>query len=812
MESIAGAVLPDHVFNFSTRIDLMDESLREGAERATVPPSLEQKIQLGEAIAATGIKTLVVGMFPDVPHNVALLAGLLASQDKGAIPADVRFMVISHVGVTFEQTVALLEHQQLDRSSVWIIAIHSVSDMQIEHLFPTILRKDPTLDWQQSVWEGLSVQHRRERNIEWLAGFVPRVRQFKGGGIMFGLLDTFRADIDHLERVVQVLANQGVTQVRLVDTAGSCLPEQIPSTVGRLLQAFPGIDFFGHFHDDFGMATANAIRGLSLGLKGVDVSVGGFANRAGHPPLAEVTMALKSLYGITLAGFNYAGLYALSRATEKTYGLLENPAQAITGVITHAVQSGIRTELLKKAPRIFDIIEPAEIGGHLVKMFGVRSGKDGLFRFLKERQLHISRTFGVEVSQALADSMFETIDSAWKARSSVINQRIQDSLSSYHAALAESFFTEAAVMDSIEQYFVNLQGREMDVRMFNTETLWEAFNHLPADATPAQWEALLGMAQQTLDIAFEGEQDAVSRQAQTCIHRVLYWIYAHRINSPMNASWKDCDSYQYDRLRQLLESRWEAFQGQQLKPLLGNLPTAANFEAWSNSVCQAHRSNVSHPLFDFLKNQASFAQLREFISQETPFDIHFGDILAMMLPGVYGGAKAEFSKNFWDEMGHGEVPRAHRQMRLEMTSAIDVDPDAYLHNIEMFCLEELRLANMYFKGAFNRSKLFQAIGMMLATELMVPGRLEQQIQGWRRVGLEDSTMAYLLEHTVVDVEHAAGWLNEVVLPLVQQRPQAIHDIAFGMLQRLEYAADVCDHMLVHLQHVSQPASSEAVPG
>lgn len=453
MESIAKTVLPDRQFKFATQIDLMDESLREGAERATIPPTLEQKIELGEAIASTGIKTLVIGMFPDVPHNVELLQRLIESQDAGRISIDVRFMVISHVGITFNQTVELLAKANLDRKSVWIIAIHSVSDMQIEHLFPTILRKDSYIKWDQLEWQGLNASQRRKKNIEWLDSFVPYTKQFNGGGVMFGLLDTFRADIQHIENIVATLAEHNVSQIRLVDTAGSCLPEQIPEYVGFLVEKFPLISFYGHFHDDFGMATANAVKALSFGMKGVDVSVGGFANRAGHPPLAEVVMALRALYGIYLKDFKYNELFNLSRRAEKTYGLLENPAQAITGVITHAVQSGIRTELLKKAPRIFDIIEPAEIGSTLVKMFGVRSGKDGLYRFLNEKKVEIEIKYGRSITQALADELYETINREWSTRSHSTNKKIQACISAYHEALEESFFSEDAVFKSIENFF-----------------------------------------------------------------------------------------------------------------------------------------------------------------------------------------------------------------------------------------------------------------------------------------------------------------------------------------------------------------------
>jgi isopropylmalate/homocitrate/citramalate synthase len=431
---------------FHPRIDLMDETIREGAERASVPPPFAAKCELAEAIAQVGIKSIVVGMFPDVPHNVELLAALLTSQRAGRIPSDVRFLVISHVGITMQQTFAALEGIPGSKASVWVIAITSVSDLQLMHLFPTILRKDRAVVMDQTEWEGLSDLERRERNLTWLDRFLPSVKSAPVGGVMVGLLDAFRADPVHVRDSVALVARHGFTQVRLVDTAGTCTPQQVPALVGKLIGEFPSLEFYGHFHDDFGMATANAILGLSLGMRGVDVAVGGFANRAGHPPLAEVAMALRHLYGIELAGFRHAALYALSRRAERTYGLMENPAQAITGVITHSVQSGIRTQLIERAPRIFDVIDPAEVGAELTKAFGVRSGRDGMLRFLREHA-SVLAPLGIAATEQNADLFFERLNHEWRRRSERTRELLLEQIDAYQGAIQGSLFTEAAMLE-----------------------------------------------------------------------------------------------------------------------------------------------------------------------------------------------------------------------------------------------------------------------------------------------------------------------------------------------------------------------------
>jgi len=455
-DAIVAQVLPGQAFRFVDRLDLMDETLREGAERATVPPTVEAKCELAEAIAACGVRSIVVGMFPDVPHNIELLEELVRRQQAGRIPSDTRFLVISHVGVTMKQTLEVLERSSVPKRSVWIILIHSVSDLQIEHLFPAILKKDAGVQWDGDAWARGTTGFRRRFNLDWLDAFLGSLPHFHGGGIMVGLLDAFRADYQHLLNAIAVVERRGFEQVRLVDTAGTCLPHQLARTVGETVARFPRLRFYGHFHDDFGMATANAVVGLSLGLQGVDVSVGGFANRAGHPPLGEVVMALRKLYGVDVPHFRHDRLCALSRLCERLYGLMENPAQAVTGVVTHAIQSGIRTELLKAAPKIFDILDPTEIGSDLVRMFGVRSGRDGLLRFLKDTR--ILESAGLQPSAEIADRLYPALEAEWKRRSVGSRQHMRAAIESYHAALKQSFFTEDDVSAWLESNLQNLNN------------------------------------------------------------------------------------------------------------------------------------------------------------------------------------------------------------------------------------------------------------------------------------------------------------------------------------------------------------------
>jgi isopropylmalate/homocitrate/citramalate synthase len=181
----------------------------------------------------------------------------------------------------------------------------------------------------------------------------------------------------------------------------------------------------------------------------VDVSVGGFANRAGHAALAEVATALYYLYGVALPGFRYEQLAALSRLQEQTYGLMERPTQPITGKITHGILSGIRTELIGEAADIFDIIDPTFVGSKLSRVFGARSGRDGVFGFMKENAGELP---GVEVTRENADRIFAVVVDEWESRSLRLLQEMRRNIERYYELLELSSFTEAEMLDLILEH------------------------------------------------------------------------------------------------------------------------------------------------------------------------------------------------------------------------------------------------------------------------------------------------------------------------------------------------------------------------
>jgi hydroxymethylglutaryl-CoA lyase len=92
---------------------------------------------------------------------------------------------------------------------------------------------------------------------------------------VFGCPYEGKTSLTELKRVANHLESLGVYEISLGDTIGIANPLQVKETIQFLKADFP-IDFLAmHFHDTRGMAVANILASLEMGITSFDSSAGG---------------------------------------------------------------------------------------------------------------------------------------------------------------------------------------------------------------------------------------------------------------------------------------------------------------------------------------------------------------------------------------------------------------------------------------------------------------------------------------------------------------------------------------------------------
>ncbi|HEY6910239.1 MAG TPA: iron-containing redox enzyme family protein [Myxococcales bacterium] len=209
---------------------------------------------------------------------------------------------------------------------------------------------------------------------------------------------------------------------------------------------------------------------------------------------------------------------------------------------------------------------------------------------------------------------------------------------------------------------------------------------------------------------------------------------------------------------------------------------AGAFVRWFESL-RERGPGQGDPLFPWLAETASLAQMKWFLAQEVAGEAGFDDLVALTQVKMPQQPKLELARNYWDEMGRGRPAAMHGPLLADLARALNVRAEA-----ESTVWEALALANLLVALALDRRHAYHSVGALGAIELTAPGRVAQVDRGLARLGVPKAARRYFTLHATLDLQHSAAWNREVLLPLVAQEPRAAQAIAEGALMRLRAGA------------------------
>ena len=319
---------------------IIDSTLREGEQAANVYFDLTEKLRIIDLLIKVGIDEIELGIAVQNPETRELIkqAGKLAGCPKLALwcrclPGDI------------EETLAL-------SPDVLALSI-PVSDIHIEHKLGQD-RKWVTTRARESIRQAKDKSHCY---------------------LSLGLEDASRADPDFVEEISSLALEEGVNRIRFADTLGIMDPISMFRIITRLKTSF-SIDIGVHTHNDFGMATANAVAALKAGADFADVTVSGLGERAGNAALEEVAAFLAKMGGVPR--YNLEHLVELSRYVAQAARIPLSPRRPVVGEDIFTCESGIHIDGLIKNPSNYEPFDPAEVSLKRKIIIGKKAGKNAL--------------------------------------------------------------------------------------------------------------------------------------------------------------------------------------------------------------------------------------------------------------------------------------------------------------------------------------------------------------------------------------------------------------------------------------------------
>jgi len=345
--------------NLEKKIKIDDTTLRDGEQTAGVVFANQEKVRIARLLDEVGVHQIEVGipaMQGDEKKTIKHIAGLGLNASilawNRAVVEDIKHSLdcgVNAVAISMSASDIHIEHK-LKKSRTWVLdSIKTAVDFAKEH------------DLYVSV------------NAE----------------------DASRADLDFLLRFAQAAKDCGADRLRFCDTVGILDPFDTYNVIS-FLRKNVDITLEMHTHNDFGLATANAIAGIKAGAIYVNTTVNGLGERAGNAALEEVVMALKYISKVNL-GLRTELFRELSEFVANASARSIPVWKPIVGANVFAHESGIHADGVIKNPLNYEVFAPEEVGLERQLVVGKHSGTKAVKMKFKEFLIELDDEECVEI-------------------------------------------------------------------------------------------------------------------------------------------------------------------------------------------------------------------------------------------------------------------------------------------------------------------------------------------------------------------------------------------------------------------------------
>ncbi|HET7264409.1 MAG TPA: 2-isopropylmalate synthase [bacterium] len=355
-------------------IRIFDTTLRDGEQSPGFTMNTQEKLEVARALAALRVDIIEAGFPASSPGDLEGVQ-LIAREVRGPVIAGLARANRGDVEAAIEGV------REAERPRIHTFI--ATSPIHMEHK----LRMTPDQVYEASV-AAVRLARRSVEDVE------------------FSAEDASRSDPAFLVRVFDGAIAAGATTINVPDTTGYATPEEYAALLKFCIEHTRGGDkvvWSVHCHDDLGLAVANSLAALRVGVRQIEGTINGIGERAGNAALEEIVMALhtrRGYYGCE-TGIDTTKIYRTSRLISAIAGVPVQPNKAIVGDNAFAHEAGIHQHGVLMNRETYEIMTPQTIGIPSNKLvLGKHSGRHAFKNLLEENGLKLS---DAEVERAFVE-------------------------------------------------------------------------------------------------------------------------------------------------------------------------------------------------------------------------------------------------------------------------------------------------------------------------------------------------------------------------------------------------------------------------
>ena len=210
--------------------------------------------------------------------------------------------------------------------------------------------------------------------------------------------DGWLADPDYALSTVKAALGAGAHRIILCDTNGGNFPDTIAEGVKAVLE-FAGVPAGIHAHNDAGLAVANSIAAVKAGCSHVQGTLAGFGERCGNTALAALIPSLEIKLGCRcLPQGNLFRIGELTRRVAEIANITISEDMPYIGTHAFSHKGGMHSDGVLKNSRSFEHINPESVGNERHLLMSETCGRSAIVQRVKKIEPSVTKDHPAVVS------------------------------------------------------------------------------------------------------------------------------------------------------------------------------------------------------------------------------------------------------------------------------------------------------------------------------------------------------------------------------------------------------------------------------
>lgn len=346
-------------------LEILDTTLRDGAQAEGISFSLEDKLRIARRLDALGVRYIEGGWPGSNPKDAEFFARARDMEFKHALVA------------AFGATCRAAGGPEDDANIKALLDSHTP--------VCTIFGKT----WTLHVTEVLRTT--LEDNLRIIEQSVTYLRE-QGRRVIYDaehFFDGYKADPAYALETLQAAVRGGAETVVLCDTNGGTLPWEVERIMRELKPAL-GHPIGIHTHNDSECAVVNSLVGVREGAIQVQGTINGVGERCGNANLCSVIADLELKMGLQcLPDGNIARLTDLSHFVMEVANVTPDEHLPFVGKSAFAHKGGVHVAAMRRSAQSYQHVEPEAVGNKMRVVVSDLSGRGNLMHKAEEHFLEL---------------------------------------------------------------------------------------------------------------------------------------------------------------------------------------------------------------------------------------------------------------------------------------------------------------------------------------------------------------------------------------------------------------------------------------